>query len=109
MENQISDQGKTVAVISYITLIGWVIALIMNNGEKTALGSFHIRQMLGIMLLGLALTVVINILGIPVLGWILNLGVLVLWILGLISAIQGEMKPIPVLGLQFQEWFKGIG
>jgi len=26
----------------------------------------------------------------------------------LISAVQGEMKPVPVFGEQFQEWFKGI-
>ncbi len=70
-----TDNGKTVAIISYITLIGWIIALVMNNGNKTALGSFHIRQSLGI---------------------------------GLVSAVEGEMKPVPVLGAQFQEWFKGI-
>ena len=47
-----TDNGKTVAIIAYITLIGWIIALIMNNGNKTALGSFHVRQSLGIMCIG---------------------------------------------------------
>ena len=48
MEKTIDD-GKTVAIIAYITLIGWIIALVMNNGNKTVLGSYHIRQSLGIM------------------------------------------------------------
>ncbi len=47
-----SDNGKTVAIIAYITLIGWIIALVMNNGNKTALGSYHVRQSLGIMCVG---------------------------------------------------------
>ncbi len=103
-----SDNGKTVAIIAYITLIGWIIALIMNNGNKTALGSYHVRQSLGIMCVGIVLSIVIGFIGISILTWIVQLAILVFWILGLISAIQGEMKPVPVLGEQFQQWFKGI-
>lgn len=103
-----SDNGKTIAIISYITIIGWIIALIMHSSNRTALAAFHIRQMLGIMLLGILLSILLSYVGIPVLGWVLQVGVIVLWVLGLISAIQGELKPIPLLGEQFQEWFKGI-
>lgn len=103
-----TDNGKTVAIIAYITLIGWIIALIMNNGNKTALGSFHVRQSLGIMCLGVVLAILVSFINIYILTWILQLGIFVLWLLGLIAAIQGEMKPVPVLGDRFQEWFKGI-
>ncbi|QQX76339.1 MULTISPECIES: hypothetical protein [Aequorivita] len=103
-----TDNGKTVAIIAYITLIGWIIALIMNNGNKTALGSFHVRQSLGIMCVGVILAIISGIIGIWILSTIVNLSLLVFWLLGLISAVQGEMKPVPVLGEQFQEWFKGI-
>lgn len=103
-----TDTGKTVAIIAYITLIGWIIALIMNNNNKTALGSFHIRQSLGIMCVAVVLSIVAGFIGIWLLTWIIQLAVLVLWLLGLISAVQAEMKPVPVLGEQFQDWFKGI-
>ncbi|MBX2829283.1 MAG: hypothetical protein KTR22_14045 [Flavobacteriaceae bacterium] len=109
MSTSTSDNGKTVAIISYLTLIGWIIALIMNNSDKTELGSFHIRQMLGIMLIAVALSVVSQVLGIGIVAWVIQIALLVLWILGFIGALQGEKKPIPVLGEQFQEWFKGIG
>ena len=46
---------------------------------------------------------------IPFLSTIVNLLIVVLWVLGFIGAIQGEKKKVPVLGDQFQEWFKGIG
>lgn len=103
-----SDNGKTVAIISYITLVGWIIALIMNNSNKTEFGSFHIRQSLGIILVAIALAILNAFIDIPMLGWIIQIAILVYWILGFIGALQGEKKPVPLLGEQFQEWFKGV-
>ncbi len=103
-----TDSGKTVAIIAYITLVGWIIALIMNNGSKTALGSYHVRQSLGIMCVGVLLSIIAGVIGIWIISMIVNLALITFWLLGFISAIQGEMKPVPVLGEQFQEWFKGI-
>jgi len=103
-----TDNGKTVAIIAYITLIGWIIALIMNNGNRTLLGSFHVRQSLGIMCVAIVLSIVVGFLDISLLSWIVQLAIMVFWLLGLISAAQGEMKPVPVFGEKFQEWFKGI-
>ena len=107
--NTAKDNGKSIAIISYLTIIGWVIALIMHNNNKTELGAFHIRQMLGLILLGLALSVLNMLLDIYILGIIIQLGMIVLWVLGLLSAIQAEKKPIPLIGDKFQEWFAGIG
>lgn len=92
-------EDKTVAIVSYLTLIGWIIALVLHNQNpenKTALGTFHLRQALGLMLLGLIFTFI------PVLGWILNVGIFIFWILGLIAAVQGEQKPVPLIGETIQ-------
>lgn len=63
--NSTTDDGKTIAIIAYITLIGFVIALVMNNDKKLPLATFHIRQTLGLMLTSL----VIGMIGIiPILG-----------------------------------------
>lgn len=96
-----NDKGKTIAIIAYITLIGWIVALVMNNKEKNEFASFHIRQMLGLYLLGM--------LGaIPVIGYILAMVVLAFWIIGFVSAVQGRMEPTPFIGDKFQEWFKTL-
>jgi uncharacterized membrane protein len=96
---------KIVAVLSYITFFGWIVALILNN-PKTEFGSFHIRQSLGILLIFAAASA-INI--IPILGWIASvvgfLLALVLWIMGLVGAAHQEMRVVPVLGEKFQAWF----
>jgi uncharacterized membrane protein len=103
-----SGEDKTVAILAYITLLGFIIAIVMHSSKKTALGGFHLRQMLGIVILGLASYILIFI---PILGWIAMavLGIinLVMWIMGLIAAINGEMKPAPVFGPNFQKWFAG--
>ncbi len=108
-ETSTVEEGKTIAIIAYITIIGLIIAFIMNNDKKNSFAAFHIRQALGIGLFGLALGIVSYI---PFIGWLISmLGsilILVLWIMGLISAINGERKPVPVIGEKFQEWLKGI-
>ncbi|MBX2846006.1 MAG: hypothetical protein KTR13_07295 [Saprospiraceae bacterium] len=103
--------GKTISIISYLTLIGWIVALVMNQNNKDELASFHIRQMLGLMILSLVGSVISMIMpsALKLLGTAVSLGAFVLWILAFIGAIGGEKKLIPLLGEQFQEWFKGVG
>ena len=109
-----TDNGKTIAILSYITLIGWIIALVMHGNNKTSLGAYHLRQGLGIMILGIAITIIrIPLIFIPFLGWILglglSLGLLAFWIMGLISAVNEEEKPLPLVGSLFQNWFANFG
>ncbi|MGC1474148.1 MAG: YtxH domain-containing protein [Psychroserpens sp.] len=94
--------GKNIAIIAHITLIGWIIALVMNNNEKSELGSFYIRQVLGIMLLGLVCSIIpiINLI-----AWIIPLA---MWVMSLIGSLSGEKKPVFLLGDQFQDWFKSL-
>lgn len=91
-------EDKTVAILSYITLIGFIAAIIMNSNKKTQLGAFHLRQTLGLFLTGLLMII-------PLLGIVIGICLFILWIMGLISAIKGEMKPIPLLGPLYQKWF----
>jgi len=44
MQSDYAKQGKTAAVVAYITLIGTIIAFFMNNDDKNQFASFHIRQ-----------------------------------------------------------------
>lgn len=98
----VAQQAKTNAIISYITIIGWLIALILNSQKKHEFTTFHLRQTLLIFVFAIVLS------WIPIIGWIINILILVLWIIGLISAINGEKKPVPVIGPWAQDWFKGL-
>ncbi len=102
-------EDKTVAIVAYLTLIGFLVAIIIHSNKKTKLGAFHLRQMLGFMLSWFA---VIILLIIPIIGWILipvfYICMIVLWVMGLIAAINGRMKPMPVVGPMYQKWFGTI-
>lgn len=100
--NEALKDGKTIAIIAHMTIIGWIIALIMNNNNKNAYASFYIRQSLGIMLGIIIFSFV------PVIGWFVNIGFFVLWVISLIGSLSGELKHIPFLGNQFQEWFNSL-
>ncbi|GGK59081.1 MULTISPECIES: hypothetical protein [Flavobacteriaceae] len=108
MKNQTVNEGKTIAIIAYLWVIGLVIAFAMNNDKKNTFAAFHIRQMIGFNILSLANTFVIsNYVGL----WtssLISLSLLTLWIIGLIGAAQGKEKRIPLFGDLFQNWFKGI-
>ncbi len=108
MTQNSSNNGKTVAIIAYLTLIGWIIALVMNNSDKTDLGSFHIRQMLGVLILSLLLSVAGTFSGSSTISMIFSGISIVVWLLGFIGAAQGKKSLIPVVGEYFQQWFKGI-
>ncbi len=109
MNNDTIQDGKMMAIISYITVIGTIIAFIMNQNKHNSFASFHIRQAIGIFLVGMVVNFISRFTDFGMLDFILGIGVLILWILGLVSAIQGKEQSVPLLGDQFQEWFRNIG
>ena len=105
-----TTEDKTTAILSYLTLIGFIAAVVIHGTKKTNLGAYHLRQSLGLMITSIALMVVGMVLAfIPILGWIADfalwISILVLWVMGLLAAIKGEQKPLPVVGQHFEKWF----
>jgi uncharacterized membrane protein len=108
MENQTIEEGKTMAVISYFTWIGTLIAFIMNHEKRNSFAAFHIRQMIGLSLFSIGNGFLSSYVGMQV-SAIIMLGLFVLWVIGFIGAIKGEEKRVPLVGDLFQDWFNGIG
>ena len=105
-----SAEDKTTAIVSYLTLIGFIVAVILHGAKKTQLGAFHLRQSLGLMLTSIAMIFAGMVLAfVPFVGWLVDvalwLGLVVLWFTGLIAAVNGERKPVAVLGEHFERWF----
>lgn len=88
--------SKVTAILSYFGLILWLVAFLAGDKEGA---KFWLNQ-------SLVLTIASMILGavavIPIVGWIVgglgSIVMLVFWIMGLISAIQGVEKPLPIIG-----------
>ena len=110
-----ATEDRTVAILTYITIIGFIIAIVMHSSKKTALGTFHLRQGLGLFITCLVIWIpcviisfipVVNLL--MVLLWpLIGISLFVFWLLGLIAAVNGQQKPMPVVGAHYQKWFAG--
>lgn len=107
--------AKTTAWVSYLWWIGWIISLVTSNNTnpKPSLVVFHLRQSLGLLAISTALWILNMMLIFGFSGWYwiytcLSVALFILWIIGLIAAVQGEEKPVPVLGPLFQQWFQFI-
>lgn len=99
--------GKAKAIIAHITLLGWIIALILNMNNKDEFASFFIRQYLGIMIIGVLGNAALNMVN-GTLAMIWGVIMLVVWLLSLIGAITDKKNETPVVGSYFQDWFKGL-
>ena len=109
------EEGKICAVLMYIF---WIVGIIWfftdENMRKNRFAKFHVQQ--GIMLLigSTILTFAIFLLiFIPIIGWILLFpAMILLWlptvwmIIGIVYAVRGDFKPLPVIGEYALKWLK---
>jgi hypothetical protein len=115
-------EDKTAAIVAYLTFIGFIVAIILNSNKKTRLGAFHLRQVLGFILtvigawicVAIVMVILFFVLAfmksflvvlVPLLYFAFGISILVLWVMGLIAAINGQLKPMPVVGPLYQKWF----
>jgi uncharacterized membrane protein len=122
MENNTSttDNGKVAAILSYFGIILWLVAYFaLHKDKKTTLGSYQLRQTLLFAIVSTVLVIVLSIvLGILIvatgitalayLGTLIYLGLFIVWIIGLLGAINGQQKPMPLIGEKAQTMFPTI-
>ena len=91
---------KTTSWVSYITFIGWIVAYLAGDKEGA---KFHLNNSLVIWLGYLCVLVLsIPLAFIPIIGliaiWAAEIFLFVMWIMGLIAAINQEEKELPLIG-----------
>lgn len=109
MTDQNIEEGKVPAIISYITIIGTIIAFFLNNDKKNKFANFHIRQALGLWLTFFALGYIVGVFD----NWLITFAFWfffgVLFIYGFINAVSGHAQTVPLLGSFFQKIFANFG
>lgn len=108
MNQQTVEEGKNTAIISYILVVGVLIAISINSDKKNAFASFHIRQALGLSITFIALGLLISNFENEMITISMWVFISVLWSFGFLGAIQGKTQPIPLLGAFFQKSFKNL-
>ncbi|MFA6427862.1 MAG: DUF4870 domain-containing protein [Candidatus Magasanikbacteria bacterium] len=90
------EDNKIIALIGYIGIL-CLIPLLLKKDSPYA--QFHGKQSLVLLIVW----IVIGVIGIvPVLGWIVaffgNIVCIILMIVGMVNAWQGQMKELPIIG-----------
>jgi uncharacterized membrane protein len=93
-------------MLAYVTIIPAIVFLVMEPYNKSRFVRFHSFQSIFFTVAWIVLWIAISVVGmIPVLGWatlliwpLVGLGGLILWIVLLIKANQGQMFKLPVIG-----------
>jgi uncharacterized membrane protein len=95
-DSEISTMAKTFSILSYITILGWFAAIVLHGSHKSSFTSFHLRQSLGLIITGALLALI------PLIGWVLNVVVLLLWLHAVYHVVQGHKVKVPILGDFYQ-------
>lgn len=107
------EEGKLFAALSYgLSIIGlpfFIAPLVMRNNDFAL---YHAKQCLLLWifaLVGYSVGAVLTLvcIGVVVLAAV-AVGALVLEILGLIASLNGQAKPMPLIGQFADKWFAGI-
>lgn len=108
MDENTIKEGKTYAIVAYITIIGTLIAFYMSQDKKNTFTAFHVRQSLGLWLIYFILGYIVggfDNLMISTSFWIFFL---VLFTYGIIGAASGKLNKLPLIGGYFQNIFKSL-
>ncbi|MDN5284552.1 MAG: import component protein [Mucilaginibacter sp.] len=103
---------KTMAMVAYITIIGWIVAYLSykKDTEKSSLVNYHLGQALGILIAYIVLSAISFILlsFLPFLATILYVVLLIPFVLllfGIVAASNEVERPVPIIGKIFEGWF----
>ena len=103
MEN--NSTAKVITILDYIGFL-WILGLFVEKNNEDV--KFHTNQGLTLFLLEVVTGVFTALAVIPfvgflftIIGGILGIVCLVLAILGIVNAAQGQQKPLPVIGTMF--------
>jgi len=103
-----AKDGKTTAIVAYLTMVGALIALSMNSESKNDFARFHTRQAFGLHLFFLAFAIFLSQ-WFNVYAWYgLYICYMVLWGYGFVGALTEKKNSVPILGPYFQKWFTFI-
>jgi uncharacterized membrane protein len=90
------DTNKTMGIIAYFIFF---LPLLVEPAKNSPYAKFHVNNMVLIILGNIAIWI-IGLL--PLLGWLAafvgGIALFVFWIIGLIGAINGEAKKLPLIG-----------
>ena len=107
----VSEQERNIAVASYVTPAGWVVAMILRelSGDYSRYTAFHLRQGLGLSLLEVLVYLLVNkVIDEWIVTQLFAAFLFVSALQGLGGALKGLMRPQILFGRLYDKMFSFI-
>ncbi len=107
------SNDNVMAAVATIPLVGLIIYFAMKDSSEFV--RFYAKQSIGLLILEIVVWIVTAVIGvIPFLGWVIgpilgmvaNLGILAIWLILLINALQGKKYRLPLLADALDQYIK---
>ena len=95
------EKNIGMAVVAYIIFF----IPLLTEAKNDPFVKYHVKQGLVLFIAGCLTMVVSWVPPIHWFSWLLNIGMLVLFIIGVLNAVAGKEKPLPLIG-KFSDSFK---
>ena len=97
------NNNKAMAILAYLS---WLVLIPLFAARESPFARFHVNQGLALAIVEIICWIVFGILSkIPIIGWLfvvvewlVSLACLILAILGIVNAVNGRAKELPVVG-----------
>lgn len=105
-----TGEGRKPGKNTFMAVVAYILFFVplLTEAKNDPFVKFHVKQGLVLLLTSIAVGILGAILPYGLwlaVGWILNLGILVLLVIGIINAVNGKEEKLPVIG-QFADKFK---
>lgn len=100
-EKKETGKNTAMAVVAYILFF----VPLLTDAKDDPFVKYHVKQGLVLFLTAIVLGFISLIPFIFLFSWILYIGLFILFIIGVLNAINGKQKPLPLIG-QFADKFK---
>lgn len=92
--NQTNSNAKLYGILAYIGIL-WLVGMFVQPEKDDPFVRFHVNQGIVLFIAAVLVNFLATIWGI---FGILDIGVFVLFILGIVNVCRGECKPLPLIG-----------
>jgi len=92
-ETKSGQKNVGMAVLCYLGIL--VLVPLLTDAKNDPFVKFHIKQGLVLLIVDIIASFIFWI---PFIGWILWLGIVILFIMGIVNAAGGKEKELPLIG-----------
>ena len=114
LSQQEIDSGKTMSSLAYIPIvfIGLIVSIVSISSKNNAYSLYHAKQALTLYICWIVaalccIPLFVICIGFPLMMAV-NVGGIILCILGIINSSSGQCKPLPLIGQFVDKWFGKI-